>query len=63
MNDHVGIPQPVQRIGRRLYDAAYRQRLPVAYAAYGLVAAGAYALACWIDFDFRWHSGYAATFL
>jgi len=35
----------------------------VAYAAYGLVAAGAYALACWVDFDFSWHSGFAATFL
>ena len=57
------IPQSVQDIGRWLYEFAYRWRLPVAYTAYGLVAAGAYALGYSIRFEFGWPSALTGTFL
>jgi len=63
LKEHVEIPQRVQDVGRWLYEFAYRWRLAVAYIAYGLVAAGAYALGYWIRFDFGWPSAYTGTFL
>jgi FlaA1/EpsC-like NDP-sugar epimerase len=51
------------RLGNRLYRAAYAYRRTVAFVAYQVIVAVAYAAAYLVRFDFAWPLGFTSVFL